>query len=42
MKRKYEKPTLKVYELQRYTPIVCASELGGDNSFNWGNPLEDR
>ena len=42
MKRKYEKPTLKVYELQSHAPLVCASGLGGDNSFNWGNPDYDR
>ena len=42
MKRKYEKPTLMVYELQRHAPLVCTSGLGGDNPFNWGVPDDDR
>ena len=28
-KRKYEKPAMQVYELQRHAPIICTSG-GGD------------
>ena len=33
---------LMVYELQRHAPLVCVSRLGGDNSFSWGFPDDDR
>ena len=39
-KRKYEKPAMRVYELQRQAPIICTSGLGDPNDYpNGGDPL---
>lgn len=33
MKKRYEKPSMKVYELQRHAPLICTS--GTDPDY-WG------
>jgi hypothetical protein len=42
MKRLYEKPSMKVYELQISASLLQNSDVDGDNPFEWGNPTDDR
>lgn len=39
MRKKYEKPSVRVYELQRHAPLVCTS--GGLQDYNWNTPGEE-
>lgn len=42
MKKKiYSKPSTTVYELKMQSNLLVASELDGDNPFDWGNPIID-
>lgn len=40
MKKKYIKPTMKVYEIQHRTSLLTVSNT--DGPFDWGNPGNDR
>ena len=42
MKRIYVKPMIEVFEFKSQAPLLIASQLGGDNPFDWGNPFDDR
>jgi len=42
MKKKYEKPTCKVYELQQRTTLLTVSGPDPNSPFNWGDPDNDR
>jgi len=39
-KRTYEKPSIKVYELQHPVSLLTVSNT--DGPFDWGNPIDDR
>lgn len=42
MKKQYEKPSMCIIKLQHHTYLLQASNLGGNNPFNWGSPDDDR
>lgn len=42
MKRKYEKPSMKVYLLQSRTSLLTISGVDHNSPFNWGSPGDDR
>lgn len=42
MKKRYIKPSVESYKMQHQSPLLTVSKLNGDNSFGWGNPLDDR
>lgn len=42
IKKTYEKPAMAVHELRDRLQIICASDLGGNNPFQWGIPENDR
>ena len=42
MKKKYEKPLMKVYLLLSCTSLLTVSGVDPNSPFNWGSPGDDR